>query len=66
MTRIGISRQKPSGLRECEKILVRMAGLKNPIGDPHEKLAKFCVVDIPYSVDFSEGSIYSRQNSKLP
>ena len=34
MTGIGISRKKPSGLRDWEKIPVGMAGLKNPIGDP--------------------------------
>ena len=36
MTGIGISRKKPSGLRDWGKIPVGMAGLKNPIniGDP--------------------------------
>ena len=33
--RIGISWQKPSGLRDWEGISVGIAGLKNPIGDPH-------------------------------
>ena len=34
MTGIGISRLKPSRLRDWGKIPVGMAGLKNPIGDP--------------------------------
>ena len=33
MTGIGISRLKRSGFRDEGKILVKMAGLKNPIGD---------------------------------
>ena len=34
MIGIGISRYKSSGLRDCGKLPVGMAGLKNPIGDP--------------------------------
>ena len=32
---IRIDRYKPSGLRDWEKIWVRIAELENPIGDPH-------------------------------
>ena len=38
MIGIGISRYKPSGLRDWKKILVGIAGLKNPVGDPLSKL----------------------------
>ena len=35
---IGIGRYKPSGLRDWEKIVVGIAGLKNPIEDPPTKV----------------------------
>ena len=34
MNGVGIRRYNPSGSRDCKKILVGIAGLKKPIGDP--------------------------------
>ena len=43
MIGIGIGRYKPSGLRDWEKILVGIVGLKNPIGDPPYSLIAVCL-----------------------
>ena len=60
MNGIGIRLCKPSGLWDWKKILVGIAGLKNPIGDPledHDYVLMFFRFPLPFSVVSCENSL---------